>query len=174
MMMIQISSQIEVFEADEISEEEPDDEQPSANAINSHTTENINDQYYKGKNGFKWNSKECPIRSRTAAHNIIRLPGRLRNPNFEGYFQLWSKIFDSSILECLVTYTNQKLYNYRIQFKQSTKIELMDTNVTEMKAFIGVIFYSSVFKCNDADLSMIFATDGLQMFFLFSQLSTIR
>lgn len=116
---------------------------------------------FKGKNGFIWNSQECPRTSRTAAHNIIRLPRRLNsNSNFEGYFELWSKLFDHSMLESLIGFTNQKLSTYRAKFKQSTKTELMDTNVTEMKAFIGIMYYSSVFKCNDSDLKMIFATDG--------------
>uniref|UniRef100_A0A0K8UXT0 PiggyBac transposable element-derived protein 4 n=1 Tax=Bactrocera latifrons TaxID=174628 RepID=A0A0K8UXT0_BACLA len=124
--------------------------------VNQHPTSD----YYKGKKGFMWSARERPKTSRTASHNIIRLPGRLQTSTFEGYLQLWSKIFDESMLECLVQYTNQKLCNYRAKFNNTTKVELMDTYVTEMKAFIGLLYYTSVFKCNDADLRTIFATDG--------------
>ncbi|XP_055913322.1 piggyBac transposable element-derived protein 4-like [Eupeodes corollae] len=150
----------EFLEADEVSDEleEPEHEEASPEApvkLNVHQ-----EKSYKGKKGFTWNREECPRTSRTANHNIIRLPGRLHTPSFEGYFELWSKLFYPSMLENLITFTNQKLNSFRTRFKQTTKVELKDTNVTEMKAFIGLLYYSSIFKCNDADLRLIFATDG--------------
>lgn len=161
----------QLLEDDEVSNDEAGQElcvsshesgpelQPTTKELRQETSSE-SPEYYKGKNGFMWNRKECPRTSRTAAHNIVRLPGRLHTPNFEGYLALWFKLFDMSMLECLVRFTNQKLSTYRAQFKNSAKVELMDTDVTEMKAFIGLMYYTSVFKCNDADLRIIFATDG--------------
>ncbi|CAK1583553.1 unnamed protein product [Parnassius mnemosyne] len=64
------------------------------------------------------------------------------------------------MLESLVQFTNQKVSFYRTKFKNTTKAELCDTNVNEIKVFIGLMYYSSVFKCNDAYLHTIFATNG--------------
>ncbi|KAH9628687.1 hypothetical protein HF086_008628 [Spodoptera exigua] len=105
--------------------------------------------HYTGKNGFIWSTQEHPRSSRVPAHNIIRLPGRIITKKFEGYSELWSKLIDPTMLQSLVRYTNQKLSSYRTKFKNNSMAELVDTNVNEMRAFIGLMYYSSVFKCND-------------------------
>lgn len=64
------------------------------------------------------------------------------------------------MLKSLVEHTNQKLNMYRNKFKDSNRLELKDTNESEMKAFIGLLYYSSVLKCNASDTNIIFATDG--------------
>lgn len=149
--------EIQHIEEDDIScEEEPNIEPASVVERSSDESQ----EHFKGKNGFIWSIEERPRTSRIAAHNIIRLPGRTTSNNFEGYSELWLKLIDPTMLDSLVQFTNQKLFFYRIKFKNTTKVELRDTNVNEMKAFIGLMYYSSVFKCNDADLHTIFATDG--------------
>ncbi|CAB3232296.1 unnamed protein product [Arctia plantaginis] len=116
---------------------------------------------------------------------IIRLPSRLNHFTFEGYFDLWSKVFDQSMLERLVTFTNQKLNSYRAQFKESTKVELMDTNVTETKAFIGLMYVLLVSTevqrcgspyniCNRWNWPRNISLCAVQMaFFLFDQLPSL-
>ncbi|KAJ8728810.1 hypothetical protein PYW07_006506 [Mythimna separata] len=86
--------------------------------------------------------------------------GRIITKKFEGYSELWSKLIDPTMLESLVRYTNQKLSSYRTRFKNNSMAEFVDTNVNEMRALISLMYYSSVFKCNDEDLNTIFATNG--------------
>lgn len=96
------------LESDEVSDDESQNQGPSEEMrqqtfedVRQKTT-GVSSEHFKGKNGFIWYRQECPRTSRSAAHNTVRLPGRLNSSNFEGYFDLCSKFFDLSMLESLV------------------------------------------------------------------------
>lgn len=115
---------------------------------------------YIGKDGFLWSKKEIARTSRTPAHNIIHVSRSTEELVFRTFDELWSKIFDPQMLETVVLHTNQKLQTYRERFRNTNRQELKDTNETEMRSLLGLLYYSSVFKCNDADANYLFATDG--------------
>ncbi|CAH2094231.1 unnamed protein product [Euphydryas editha] len=151
----------DVISCEEDPESNLESQQEPVTVVERQRSSHVSEDHYKGKNGFVWSKQERPRTSCIAAHNIIRLPCHTTKTNFEGYSELWSKLIDPTMLESLVRFTNQKLSFYRIKFKNTTKPELQDTNdVNEIKAFIGLMYYSSAFKCNDADLRKIFITDG--------------
>lgn len=105
-------------------------------------------QYYYGKNGFKWSFEEPVIRSsRTASHNIVDIP-RQQPKTFIDSESLWLELFDTTMIDTIVTCTNQKLSEIRTKYKNPNKIELRPTDREEMKAFLGLLFYTSVFKSN--------------------------
>lgn len=147
-----------IFDSDEICLEAGFQEEN--NCFTELQTESLSEEIYKGKNSFVWSAQECHRNSRVAAHNIIRLPKLSTTSKFESYVNIWTTLFDEPMLLNLIVYTNQKLNMYRNQFKNNSRAELIDTNETEMKAFIGLLYYSSVFKCNDCDLNTVFANDG--------------
>lgn len=147
-----------IFEDDEISLEARFQEE--GNSFAEVQTESISEHLYRCKNGFVWSDQEGPRHSRVPAHNILRLPNIVTFTKFESYVCLWTRFFDQSMLSSLIVNTNQKLNMYRSQFKNNSRAELMDTNENEMRAFIGLLYYSSVFKCNASDLNTVFATDG--------------
>lgn len=115
---------------------------------------------YMGKDGYVWSKEEISRTSRTPAHNIINVSRPNEDLVFTSYEKLWSKLFDSSMLQTVILYTNRKLEAYRQQFSDTSRHELRDTNETEMRSLLGILYYSSVFKCNDADANYLFATDG--------------
>lgn len=115
---------------------------------------------YIGKNGFLWSKKEIARTSRTPAHNIIQVSQPTEELAFTSFQEIWSKFFDGEMLETVVLHTNQKLQSYRERFRNTHRQELKDTNETEMRSLFGLLYYSSVFKCNDADANYLFATDG--------------
>lgn len=117
-------------------------------------------KYYYGKNGFKWSAEEPVNRSsRTASHNIVAIPRR-QPKTFNDSETLWLELFDTKMIDTIVTCTNQKLSQVRIKYKKPDKIELRATNREEMKAFLGLLFYTSVFKSNHEHTKYVFATDG--------------
>ena len=64
------------------------------------------------------------------------------------------------MLEEIVLQTNQKLISIQTNYANSDKQELKDTDIVELRAFIGLLLYSAAFKSNHEDLTSIFATDG--------------
>lgn len=73
---------------------------------------------------------------------------------------LWLELFDTTMIDKIVTCTNQKLSQVRPKYKNPNKIELRPIDREEMKAFLGSLFYTSVFKSNHENTKSIFATDG--------------
>ncbi|XP_045456529.1 piggyBac transposable element-derived protein 4-like [Melitaea cinxia] len=119
-----------------------------------------NQKYYYGKNGYKWSSEE-PINrsSRTASHNIVDIPPR-QPKTFIDSESLWLELFDTKMIDTIVTCTNQKLSQVCTKYKNPDKVELRSTDREEMKAFLGLLFYTSVFKSNHENTKCLFATDG--------------
>lgn len=62
--------------------------------------------------------------------------------------------------QLILTWTNNKIAKMRIMYKRQNKPELSDLTKTELKAFIGLLLYTAIFKSNDEDVRSIFATDG--------------
>lgn len=157
----------EIHEDSEISsgdEQETFQEQPaSPGTIDSEEVvlpNSSGNNNYVGKNGFVWTKTEFSRTSRTPAHNIVSLPRPTSGHVFLGFEKLWQQLFDAEMIETLVSCTNKKLEAYRRHFANFAKHELKDTTSIEMKSLLGCLYYSSVFKCNDADSNYLFATDG--------------
>lgn len=161
----------EVSEHDTDSEIEGDWEQVTRNkksdngSEDSTSTDNDDDlqNYFYGKNRFKWSSKEPSRKVRTPAHNILRLPA-IRIPqnerdNFEP-LTAWELIYDESMLQSILTWTNQKLEQVRTKYSNPHRTELRDIQIIELKCFLGLLCYTAVFKSNHEDISSLFATDG--------------
>lgn len=120
-----------------------------------------NQYHYRGKNGYAWSKTDMSRTSRTPARNFVSLPKQNENQlQFPGYEKLWKKFFDSEMIERLVSCTNKKLESYRQRFSNHAKHELKATDEIEIRSLLGLLYYSSVFKCNDADSNYLFATDG--------------
>lgn len=102
---------------------------------------------------------------RTRKHNIVlTLPG-LRakakqlgtNPNIE---DVWSLLFSEDIIAELIQWTNVKIIDARKKYKEQTSPILSTIDETEMKAFLGILVYTSVFKSGNESINCLFATDG--------------
>lgn len=120
-------------------------------------------KYAYGKNRFKW-ALTPPIKSvRTPQHNIIKLPvlrGAARSIESASPEEIWNNLFDDHMISLVVQWTNVKLRRAAATYKNNKRSELKDTDATEMKAFIGLLMYTAVFKSNHEDVQLLFATDG--------------
>lgn len=141
--------EVEIFSETEFSEEEEEEEHDE------------HGNYYYGKNRFKWSKKEPTRNVRTPAHNIVLLPSisshveKSSNPVY--YF---NKMFSADMFALIVKRTNEKLATFRPKYKKHNRAELADTDEMELRAFLGLLLYTSIYKSNHEDLRSLFATNG--------------
>lgn len=114
-------------------------------------------RYFYGKNRFKWSSME-PLRN-TRRHNIVDISQQVIQPVFQSFEDLWELFFSVGMIEMIVRHTNEKLDSYRVKFKDTGRTELGATNEMELRAFIGLLFCSSVFQSNHENAEFIYATN---------------
>lgn len=120
-------------------------------------------QYFYGKNRYKWAANEPARNVRTPGHNIIRLPmlrSEARLMNKIECKTAWNFIFSKEMVQLIVRWTNVKMYRMRLAYKRTDRPEIQDTDDVEMEAFLGLLLYTAAFKSNNEDISAMFATDG--------------
>ena len=81
----------------------------------------------------------------------MRLPVATQPKSENDLCGYWSRIFDAEMENMILEHTNTKL-KVQIEAKILDKIEL--------RAFFGILIYSSVFKSNHEAAQFMFATDG--------------
>ncbi|KAJ8934826.1 hypothetical protein NQ314_013174 [Rhamnusium bicolor] len=64
------------------------------------------------------------------------------------------------MVDIVVKWTNVKLASVRAKYKDEGRVDLKNTDQIEIKAYLGLLIYSAVFKSNDEDIECLFATDG--------------
>lgn len=127
--------------------------------------ENANQRYWYSKSRFKW-AKSPPTSSRTRAHNIVsHLPGvtgeaRVNKPTEP--VDAWLLMIDETMIDQVVQYTNIKITNMLKDYGENAmKCQFTSyVDKTEMKALLGLLILSGVFKSNHEDVELLFATDG--------------
>ncbi|KFM73858.1 PiggyBac transposable element-derived protein 4, partial [Stegodyphus mimosarum] len=149
---------------DEVNESEHDTNSEISADENEDPCSPSTSDFFIGKNEFKWSIQEPNKAVRTRSHNIIlQLPGLKSAARIgpkvdpEG---AWNLLFDESILRIIVKWTNVKINEIRMKYSDSKRHELIDTDEIEIKAFLGLLLYSAVFKSNREDIDSLFATDG--------------
>lgn len=123
-------------------------------------------RFYYGKNGFKWSVEPFHTRNtRTQRHNImVQLPGLKQRARALGTkpepLETWGLMIDDDILNIIIHFTNLKLQKAKNLQKNPNTTEMRNVDLIEMKAFIGLLFYSAIFKSNHEDTRAMWATDG--------------
>ncbi|GBP12554.1 hypothetical protein EVAR_10223_1 [Eumeta japonica] len=119
---------------------------------------------YFGKNRFRWSSQAPVSRSRTLQHNIVCQPPGLKR-NFRYVLNrntvpidIWQLFFTDDMLEVIVKHTNEKIRKIRPNYRIQTCIQ--DLDVVELKAFIGMLYYTAIFKENHTHYTCWYSTDG--------------
>lgn len=119
--------------------------------------------YYYGKNRYKWAKTPPSTRVRTPQHNIITSragSSKLTADDEKDCVSIWNKLFDEEILQQILTWTNARISIYRCKFIRQHRPEVNDLDMIELKAFIGLLYYSAVLKSNHEDTRYLFASDG--------------
>ncbi|UYV82718.1 hypothetical protein LAZ67_22000664, partial [Cordylochernes scorpioides] len=117
--------------------------------------------YYIGKDQkTKWKKALPPKNVRTRSENIItHLPGvKGEAKNAKSILDCWNLFIDDNILECIVTNTN--VYIRNIQQNYSRERDAYLTNLHEIKALLGIIYFLGVMKANILNTDDAWARDS--------------
>lgn len=108
----------------------------------------------------KWHRKPPPQNIRTPARNIvIHLPGvKAAAKNATTPIQAWNCLFDNDMLYHIVSCTNKYIQKKKNDF--SRERDSNDTNIDEIKAFIGVLYICGAMKSSHNNTGDIWAKDG--------------
>ncbi|GBN56467.1 hypothetical protein AVEN_254174-1 [Araneus ventricosus] len=87
--------------------------------------ENTEAQYYSPSSWFETSTK---IVSKEEAEDISNL------------------LFAEGMINLVVKWTNVKINECRMKYSDQNRHELMDTNEIEINVFLGILFYSAVFR----------------------------
>lgn len=119
---------------------------------------------FYGKNRYRWSVTEVRPSSRTRKHNIvIKVPVLRGKAKYLGPkadpISVWQLLFTDDILLHIVKSTNCKINKMRMRYETPTS-NLKDTDLIELKAFLGLLIFSSIFNSNHENIETLFATDG--------------
>ncbi|CAK1591782.1 unnamed protein product [Parnassius mnemosyne] len=71
----------------------------------------------------------------------------------------WNILFSEDILQIVVQHTNRRLQDMRHKYEKEDRPELKDIDVIELRALIGCLLLTAIFKSNKEDTASLFATD---------------
>ncbi|UYV62780.1 hypothetical protein LAZ67_2001912, partial [Cordylochernes scorpioides] len=117
--------------------------------------------YYIGKDQkTKWKKALPPKNVRTRSENIItHLPGvKGEAKNAKSILDCWNLFIDDNILECIVTNTNIYIRNIQQNYSRERYANL--TNLHEIKALLGIIYFLGVMKANKLNTDDAWARDS--------------
>ncbi|UYV65948.1 PBRM1, partial [Cordylochernes scorpioides] len=117
--------------------------------------------YYIGKDQkTKWKKALPPKNVRTRSENIItHLPGvKGEAKNAKSILDCWNLFIDDNILECIVTNTNIYIRNIQQNYCRERDANL--TNLHEIKALLGIMYFLGVMKANKLNTDDAWARDS--------------
>ncbi|XP_069670943.1 piggyBac transposable element-derived protein 4-like isoform X1 [Periplaneta americana] len=153
-----------------VSGHDSESEQEADQNDDSHEEESTEDgpreEYFYGKNKcFKWAKEPPPSSVRTRRHNvIIQLPGLRPTAEILGEnpdpVDVLGLLFTQDMLEEIILWTNVKIGKLRTFYANKNLSCLHDVDLVELKAWIGLMVYTAIFKSGNESIHSFFATDG--------------
>lgn len=116
--------------------------------------------FYYGKDGTKWKKLAPPKNIRTRRENIVsHLPGTIKEgKEVMTPLDSWNLLFND-IIDLVVKYTN--IYITEISERYKDKRDAKSTTVSEMKAFIGLLYLAGLDHGAKKNLKDFWCQDGL-------------
>lgn len=148
-------------EADELEIDENID-CSSSSSQEDHEEISRSSSFYRGKNRFKW-SKTPPAASRVRQHNIVThlpgLKGEAREKINMSELKSWELLFPDDLIEIICLHTNKKITEFHEKCKDD-KAHSNYISLMEMRAFMGLMLLTGVFKSGHEDVESLWATDA--------------
>lgn len=151
-------------------EEEGEEDHVSQRSSDSDTEQEFDDDtiqansygpYFMGRDKrTKWSKHMPPKNVRTRKENlIVKFPASkpcIRAK--KSISEIWECIFDSEMLEMIVSMTNKKIQSISENFSRDRDVR--PTDITEIKALLGLLYLAGVRKANHLNTEDLWATDG--------------
>ncbi|XP_026469438.1 piggyBac transposable element-derived protein 4-like [Ctenocephalides felis] len=122
-----------------------------------------NRHVFKGRDGTLWQKTPARSNVRTRSENIISdLPGvRSVARNAKTIFESWSLFITDDILNTIQTCTNLHIQERRALCADLSKHRYMEEiEISELKAFIGLLYIAGFYRSNKQNLSDLWQVDG--------------
>lgn len=113
-----------------------------------------------GKDGTRW-KLQLPVQNvRTRSHNIVtHLPGvKGAARNAKTVLSCWSAFFDDEMLNIIVGNTNKYISSKKDSYSRDR--DCRTTDVSEIKAFIGLLYMAGFHRNSRLNTADFWATDG--------------
>lgn len=144
------------------SEEDADSVDEDISEIEDNSTD-----FYLGKDGkTRWRKVPPPANTRCRSHNIIRcrLPSVKGNAkNCKSPQECFELFFTADIWKIILENTNKFIDSVSDNYSEHNKYKVKHTNMSEMKAVIGLLFMAGVFRSNRQNLDDLWVADGTGM-----------
>lgn len=137
-------------ETDSEQETDHDDEEP----------DNIT-SVYEGKDGTKWSKESFSLRGRKGLQDILKeKPGpKGLATNVSSAKDAFEVFFTDDIIHIITENTNKFILTVRSNFERER--DARETNISEIKAFIGLLILSGVKKANHLNFKEMWSNDGM-------------
>jgi len=145
----------------ENSDESVENESDSEMSCSDNSIRNDFRGYNKGKdNIIKWYTDPPPRNVRTPHRNIVtHLPGvKSAAKNAKTIIHSWELFFPNDCLQEITTCTNIYLAKIRDNYQRDK--DVLDTDVEEIRALIGLLYIAGMLRNNHINLSDLWANDG--------------
>ncbi|KAK9702393.1 Transposase IS4 [Popillia japonica] len=113
---------------------------------------------------WKWQRHPLSQRKRTPAQNIVmqlpRVIGDAKQGN--GIYESWNLLITDTMIQEIVECTNKYIQSIQAQFSRSRDAKI--TDITEIKALIGLLYLAAVYHANRLSLDELWSEDGVQRF----------
>ncbi|CAH1960198.1 unnamed protein product [Acanthoscelides obtectus] len=92
--------------------------------------------------------------TRTLQHNIvIKCPGvKSINLHKTDPEEVWNLFFDDRQIQIILQYSNLRMAKLREKYKNKNSSDTLDLDIIELKAFIGLLMLTAIFKSNHEDI----------------------
>lgn len=141
--------------------EEDSNTEQDADSSESDNDDHV-DECFLGRNkSTKW-SKVCPPKNvRTRRQNIVtHLPGvKGAAKNARTPMECWELFFDSELLSSIVDHTNKKISEAQNNYSRERDAQL--TDVTEVKALLGILYLCAARKDNHTNTQDIWSSNKM-------------
>ncbi|KAJ8932287.1 hypothetical protein NQ314_014779, partial [Rhamnusium bicolor] len=109
----------------------------------------------------KWRKVPRSRKRRAEPHNLItRLPGVIHEARRAKLpVECWSHIYSDEILQTIVKYTNQYIH-LKVRHRFDRQRDENDLDLTELKAFLGLLYLAGTLHANRMMLEDLWGTDG--------------
>nr|XP_026490968.1 piggyBac transposable element-derived protein 4-like [Vanessa tameamea] len=148
------------------------DSEEDASSIDSDSSENLDllslqnrlrQQVFRGKDGTLWQKEPGRSNVRTRSENIItELPGvKLIARDAKTVFECWNLFITQDMLYTIKTCTNSHIQERRALCADVSKQRFMsEVEISELKAFIGLLYLAGFYRSNRQNLKDLWQKDG--------------